>query len=274
MKKNWADFFDEKGILIHRPGPDFDGTPSGGGDSINRIGHFWFCFKAQEEVFGNVRLFPADALSYSRGLNASILLSWDHEAGCVARHWKGYPDASRGQYGTSRDQFMPITVAALMGDTFRGYKLLDYACRRHGMMPNFRPLAGDFHGDFLLPEHWSTLLRANIHTGRLGKVAMFLGDLWRWLPILIRILITHWDHDNTGDSLNLNQEILLGVIRRPNPVTRLQAWFFGRFVYGGPQYQLDRYFRQPHAPMINELYQPLVERFYPSPMFHGEHFES
>lgn len=262
--KRQADYFDEKGVLIHRPGPiknGGDGTETGGGDSINREGHYWFTLWAQNQI-GPTHFYADRELK----INDVISLNWNKRAGCVIRHWKGYNKAFDQQYGTSRDQFMPIAIAGLVHESIRGLKLFEYYKKRLGMMPNFRPLRGDWDGDFLLPDHRGSLHRAYSGNHSLN-LTMIIGDVFRFFSVLVRILRSHLDHDNVGDSLNLNQEIILGVLKHSTWFTKLTAWAWAKFVYGGPQYQLDWYFRHRHAPPINELYRTIHEVIYPKPLW-------
>lgn len=260
--KHWRFYIDEKGCIIHKPGNEDqggDGTPTGGGDSSNRCGHYWFTafFTGHN---------PAEA-SGVKDINTQGLINWSKRAGCIIRHWRGYNKAFDKQYGTSRDQFMPFAIAALVHNTIRGHKLFDYYKRRHGMMPNFRPLKGDWHGDFLLPDHRSSLIRANPKTKRLGFKIIF-GDVWRFFHMVIRVILSHINHDKwVGDSLNFNQEIILGLAKQPWFLTKLTGFLWAKLVYGGPQWQLDHYFRQSHAPPINDLYRPIHDKYYPEPLF-------
>lgn len=236
-----------------------DGTPTGGGDSSNRIGHFWFCFFACLRINTRLmRIFPKQTV----GLNQAILINWDHNAHCVARHWKGYPNAFDKQYGTSRDQFLPITIAALYAETPRGIILMLYAARRLGQMPNFRPLKGDWNGDFLLPDHWSSVLRAYKHCPKYLYPIIWLGDVWRVGSVLTRIACLKRDKDDTGDSLNLTMELTLGLLERPNFITRFAAWLFSKYSPISIQEQLDSYFAPQHSPPINELYRPIISELF------------
>jgi len=258
--KDWANYFDEKGILIHIPGEEYDGTLTGAGDSINRLGHYWFCYFAslKLEDLDHVRTFPRGNMP---GLNQAILISWDHKENCVARHWKGYPNATDEQYGTSRDQFMPITMAALYCFVPRGIHLLNYAFRHFGCMPNFKPWRGDFNGDFLFPDHWSSLVRACQYSKWYVYPLMWLGDVWRIGSVLVRLSVLKRDKTNVGDSLNLTMELILGQIEKPNFLTRFAARLFAKHSPITPQEQMDYYFHQEHAPPINELYRPLIKKF-------------
>lgn len=262
-------YFDEKGIMIHFPGPieeGGDGTATGGGDSINREGHFWFAIWAANMHLKSVTRYYRGRPELSLNINTVIATNWSRAAGCVIRHWKGYNKAFDKQYGTSRDQFMPIAIAGLVYDSIRGHKLFSYYKKRYGMMPNFRPHKGDWNGDFLLPDHRSSLHRANPINKRLN-LTMIIGDVFRFFSVLVRIVRSHLDHDNVGDSLNLNQEVLLGILKHETWLTKLTAFIWAKFVYGGPQFQLDWYFRHSHAPPINELYRGIHEHYYPKPMW-------
>lgn len=276
--KNWDNYFDEKGVLVHigtekNPNPEGikdanDGTPTGGGDSLNREGHFWFtwwCFK-------KLRLPDAYALifqSFGIGPANVFKINWDSIEKFACRYWKAHPDSTDEHYGTSRDQGFPALIMGLVNDCARSIQMLKYLENRNGMFPNLQPYKGDWNGDIMMPEHWSSAYRALDLDQHWAKI--WFGDLWRFMPLFVRIYKSYEKdangfRDNVGDSLNLNLEILLGVLRRPNIITRTQAWLWGKLVYGGPQYQLDAYFRQPHAPPINELYQPIHKIIYPTPL--------
>lgn len=261
--KNMSDYYDENGIIIHKPGPTGDETQTGGGDSINREGHYWFYKFFFDKYFSAPALYKpfCDNIQRPISVNEVCLINWNKKAKCVIRHWKGYKKAFDPQYGTSRDQFMPIAISALLYDSIRGHKLFEYYQSRCGMMPNLRPSKGDWNGDILGFEHRSSLHRANPETKKQNTM-MILGDIARLFSAVIRIFKTRRDHDDVGDSLNLNQEIILGVALHSNFITRFTAKIWAKHVYGGPQYQLDHYFRHDHAPPINELYEHLNNYFY------------
>ena len=272
--KNWSLFFDEKGMLTHI-GTDRhiayvdDGTPTGGGDAINREGHFWFPYYLIQELMPmELKRFPARAITIAN----VIWLNWSAENKFTCRYWKAHPDPQDAQYGTSRDQGLPILLAALVSWTIRGHVMMSTLHSRWGMFPNLQPTKGDWNGDLMFPDHWSSAYRAAHIKGVKAWLIIWIGDIWRTGSILWRIK-NSWAkddkglRDDVGDSLNLNMEVLLSRFLRPTWLTWIHAQLWGRFVHGGPQWQLDAYFRQPHAPPINELYQPLTKHFFPPPYF-------
>lgn len=267
--KQWKDYLDEKGMIRHLPGPEplGDGTPNGGGDAINRHGHVDFCYQLVNQLSllsynQMLDIFPSSPID----LHEVIWLCMDKKAGCFARYWQApYNNALDQKFGTGRDQFEPPMIAGLLKRDITCFQILKMTEMREGAMPNLNIAEGDLNGDALFPDNWAALYRAKATNG--DEIRIFLGDLYLIFQVIIRCILSHKDHDDVGDSLNITMRTILGAHVRPTWASRLACWLFGKFIYGGVQYQLDVYFKPNHAPPINECYRPIVSKVFPKPFF-------
>ncbi len=276
--KNWADYLDEKGMIRHLPGPapHGDQTVNGGGDAINREGHVAFCYEVGNSMgvyswAQATSLFPGRAID----LEEVIWLCMDTNAGCFTRYWQApYNKADDEDFGTSRDQFEPVMIPALIQRLSIANQILTMVEMRNGALPNLNIEKGDLNGDALFPDNWAALYRAKSGSG--NEIRIFLGDLYLFIQVLIRVFLSYkkeerepgvFKRTNVGDSLNLTMRTIWGWYCRSTWPSKLSAWVFGKFVYGGVQYQLDVYFAPKHAPPINECYRPIVSKVFPKPIF-------
>lgn len=272
--KDWDNFFDSKGTVIHTPGAiadDGDGTESGGGDAINRTGHYYFLLWCHDLLFHGVVVSGSAQMPTTilrQKMQDQLLLNWDDNEKCICRYWKAYPNSTDADWGVGRDQFMPPTITALLLDCAWAKLLLGYVERRNGLLPNIHPEKSDWNGDALWPDNWASLYRAAREDKPLKILA---GDLFRFLAIAIRIIKSgiknekNGLYDDVGDSINLTQELMLFKLLAPGLMSTIQCWLFGFLVYGGVQYQWDVYFAPPHAPPFDELARPVIGYVFPRP---------
>lgn len=247
--KKLSQFIGPYGLIRHLN----DGTESGGGDTLNREGHYWF-----------IRKFDHLTIPYFK-LNWGELFVRDlHFDDVIARLWFDnflvrYPEGPYnnpwfGKFYTSRDQLEAMLRPLRMWNQKEFWIIEQYLYKNNWLGPGLDPF---------FKECFTIFQKAEKDFAK--RFLVYLGDFIQFGSVLVRCLVSWFDKTNVGDSVNMTQALIYENEINKTWVARLNAWVFGKFVYGGVMYQLRTYFNPPSphiAPPIDVMYQPLVQHFF------------
>lgn len=226
--------FDNLGLLVQKDGD--------GGDTAQRTGMYYLGRFLTTQGGERFLLYPEfdEKLSY---------LEYG-ESGNFRRHpqqWNALDDFSR-------DQQTPLVIAmGIFGFTKRLGRMFWNHVKRFGKYQN---------KDFASPEHWGYYVRA--FKSRWLYPYLLLSDIWMLGGTLVRLYKASKDFDDVGDDLNCILALLQSELVMPTPASKLTTYLYKKYrAFGGPQYALDRYFREETgANPINELYKPIIDRYF------------
>ena len=251
--KNINDYIDQFGLIVNRG----DGTESGGGDTLNKEGHYWF----------------AKGISFvsSQKRNQSFLQveeSLRYAPGVYFRHPSPpYNEPFRGQWATSRDQMRPWICAMWAVGDQSDHKLNEiyhWLETHHWFGPNFK-FFSDLNGDHFGIEI-QQILELSYHFPINRKWKHFLADLSRTMHCIFQCLSSHigriFQKDQfVGNTVNLIPEVIWAHYQ-DRLLAKFNLYLLQSWHYGGPQWCYDWYFRQDFAPPINECMREPIDRFF------------
>lgn len=245
MTKKWSDYIDENGIMGHR----LEDGRLEFGDGAQRTGML---------LIG--KLFSPPTFAPSPG-NTVILDYLEIEPGVYVRHRKSTEAWHSDPGEFSRDQQTPLVIAmGLYGDKSRLWRLFRKHMFRLGKYQN---------ADVMGPTHFSYYLRA--FGWSWSYPILLLTDLAMVIGVLIRCWQASRDKDDVGDDLNQILALLQAKLSLPTPLSELARKLYVKLRphnYGSSetihpiQGALNWYFRHPGAPPMDELYRPVIDKYF------------
>jgi hypothetical protein len=247
--KNWADYFDNNGLLVQKGGD--------GGDTPSHEGLAWLA-----QSLGADFPSPLHFLDFLGEIT-------------VARQLIRNPISYNNPTDTSRDQYRSVAIAChfqgAFGTRFILYKNLPRNKLGWPVYPN---------GDIFSPQDWQLFNQGNFFTkfvsdlfclgGILvttfwttrtpGVASKFLGEYY-WLFIAMNppneagVQGSFRGPLYTSDDLGAIMTLIYG---KGTLLNRFTTWIYTKFRIGGPQAALDNYFAGDDAPPINELYKMVI----------------
>ena len=89
---------------------------------------------------------------------------------------------------------------------------------------------------------------------------LILLDLGLVVSVLIRVITSFIDQNNTGDDINVSTMAILAVKHMPTPLSLLAALLY-RLYKGGVLRAFQQYYQRPEAPPMDELLKPELEKY-------------
>lgn len=238
--------FDDQGLIIQQDGD--------GGDCAARSG---------ELITGRLLSDPASTGMIGVYCDKVLKLLEPNTDGIILRYNRvPYNDPYTPPFATSRDQIIPLVIAAGFADRSDFVKRVWKETKSNWMrFPN---------GDLCSPEHIAVFIRAWLRSNEATGLQLlwmipllFFGDLFNLLNSIIRIIKSHQDHDDVGDDINHVQVCLLSIHTKLTLLSQLSILIYGKYRWSGVQYAFDHYHRpETNGNPLNELYRPLIQKYF------------
>lgn len=251
--KNLTDYIDGYGLIVNRG----DGTETGGGDTLNKEGHYWFA--SGLDLYAK-QLRPQTYSEVSNRLR--------HSAGVFIRYpIAPYNEPFIGEWATSRDQMRPWICGAWAGgpNGSRDIAEIYHWLKIHKWFgPNFK-FWSDLNGDYFGIEI-QQILELSQHVPIRRPFKHFMADCSRLFHCTFQAVRSrvewYFGKDSfVGDTVNLIPEVIWAYLNNRFGSSAC-VYILNTIHYGGPQWCYDRYFRQDFAPPINECMRTPIKRFF------------
>jgi hypothetical protein len=169
----------------------------------------------------------------------------------------------------SRDQTMPLMISCVVNGTPDSLQAVWNKIKSNEM--RFQ------NGDLCGPEDIA-IFEIGLKHGFFTSEEVFLGAAQLWGSAVVRCLKARQNFDDVGDDINQTIYSLCMELFYPDwPDTQAAEYYAanrpcwdpaaGKIISGnGVQYAWDRYFRpETFANPFNELYRPLIAKYFPAP---------
>lgn len=244
MTKEWNNYI-ENGIVGHRhPDGRFEFGDGGQRTGMRLIG----------KLFSPPTFAPIPS-------NIECLNQLEIEPGIYVRNRKSTEVWHSDPKRFSRDQQTPIVIAmGLYGDKERLWRLFRKHMFRLGKYQN---------ADVMGPTHFAYYLRA--FGWKWSYPILLVTDLLMIIGVLIHCLQVKFDKDNVGNDLNQILALLQAKLSLPTPLSELARKLYVKLRphnYGSSdtvhpiQGALNWYFRPKGAPPMDELYRPVIDKYF------------
>lgn len=252
--------FDDQGLIVQLNGD--------GGDCAARTGELYTGLFLNNVANKDIHMQFWSALELLDPNAEGLLLRYNKPP---------YNDPLHGDFATSRDQTVPIIIAA--GFYYRQDFLKKLAWKQFKRFTLFQ------NKDLCDFENINQYIRAFWACGYKLMILLYplllLGDLFMLVNSVIRC-IKGRNYDEVGDDINHTQSQLQAIYTLPTPISFLARKIYGKFRpafgrplgtpessmqqvsgYNGVQYAFDRYHRpETFGNPINIVYQPLIKKWF------------
>lgn len=231
---------DDQGLIVQT---DFDG-----GDCAARTG----------ELYTGLCLNGATDEQTFREFTNSVDLLEPNKDGILLRYNRPpYNDPLNGDFSTSRDQTVPMIIAAGFYGKYGFLKRLAIAqLKRFTLFQN---------KDICSPENIGQYIRAFAVYRKIYFTPFYpillLGDLFMLLSVIVRCVQGRkWD--DVGDDILCIQSMLQATFVLPTPLSWLTRKIYAKFRPYGPYHAMEWYHRpESFGNPIDKIYRPLIEKW-------------
>lgn len=252
--------FDEQGLIVQLNGD--------GGDCAGRSG----------ELYTGLFLNKVSEKSICEQFTNVLNLLEPNKDGVLLRYNKlPYNDPFKGGFATSRDQTIPIIIAAGFYKEVNFLKRITVKqLKRFTLFQNKDLCDFESMGNYIR-AFWSSGYKLAL----LFYPILLLGDLFMLVNSVIRC-IKGKNYDDVGDDINHTQSQLQAVYALPTPISFISRKIYSKFRpafsplsgtpiayshkvngYNGVQYAFDWYHRsETFGNPINIIYQPLIKKWF------------